>query len=586
MQLMLELGLADSVTMYNSGLVIDGLQSMFVPVNRSKDSIQWHYLHSEQDECIMYSRADEVCPHRLRSDRLNDSALENARNFVGWTTKAEILFGNSVGCPKVVCDANDSDILGSDKIAFDNIRSSKLDQCGSGCILEKASISGGKFVTFGVTVGRGQKDKSLHIDPSSWYKKMVGWAARTNVILYDARDRQAWLTDGASALLHISRTQLSLDFLEGVDLQMYRPPDPGVNGSTCRKALLDDTNRMLEIDREYVGTTEERTCVNGNWETKTVVKHRTICLQDMVKDNWKILNQIFSLSKLPAGVEVPTSIRKHIEGFDFADIVHSAEEMIPRTQPLGPHGRAWLGFARAIHAITLFGTGFGDLIIPAAGSNKLCEYWSRVPKGLDYLVASVAHLEQLRDLQSNDQECQSEAIELCKGVYWHCGHRLFEHCNGCTIFQPCDRAQSVHARIPGHKTSMGLLRDGPAGAVIFGEMARKPLWGSRDDSHDRLIPPSRSHLDQTDEAISDSGIGASIGGGSSLIAPSNTASEAVDVPSSKGQVTRQSSRIQEPGSAVDSQDSSVHRQSGHAGGSGLKIPWNKRFRRYLQLSLR
>jgi hypothetical protein len=93
---MLELGLADRVTMYNNGLVIDGLQSMFVPVERSKDSIQWHFLYSEQDECIMYNQADEVCPDRLRSNHLDESALSTSRHFVGWTTNAEMLFGN---CP-------------------------------------------------------------------------------------------------------------------------------------------------------------------------------------------------------------------------------------------------------------------------------------------------------------------------------------------------------------------------------------------------------------------------------------------------------------------------------------------------------
>jgi hypothetical protein len=99
--------------------------------------------------------------------------------------------------------------------------------------LEKASISGGKVINVGVTVGRGRKDESLHIGVRDWYKMMVHQAARRNVILYDARDRQAWLTDAASALLHLSRAQLSLEIMEGVDLQRYRPPDPTVPGNAC-----------------------------------------------------------------------------------------------------------------------------------------------------------------------------------------------------------------------------------------------------------------------------------------------------------------------------------------------------------------
>ncbi|KIV91960.1 hypothetical protein PV10_06446 [Exophiala mesophila] len=546
MELMLGLGLTDTVTVYNRGLVIDGLQSMFVPVGRTKDSIQWHYIHSELDECIMYSRADEVCPDRLREDRLDESALGIGRNFVGWTTKAELLFG-------------------SDKINYKNIRPSHLDRCGPGYALEKASITAGKFLMLGVTIVPGQKDKASHHDLSSSYKLMIGCAARRNVILYDAQDQLGWLTDAASALLHLSRAQLSLDILEGVELQQYRSPDPSFIGNACIKALLDNTNRTLEIDRQYIGTTEERILVNGKWETKTVVRYRTIYFEDMVKDNWKILNQIFSYSDSHTGIELPTSIRKHIEGFDFDDIVHSAQQMFPLATPLDRQRGAWLDFARKINAITLFGTGFGDLIIPAAGSNKLCDYWSLVPKSLDYLVVSVAHLERLRNAQSTSQECHSENIELGKGIYWHRGDRLFEHCDGCTTSQPCDRAQKVNARIPGREGCMGFPTDNPAGAVIFGHMAHKRLWSSKDELHARPTPQSRSHFEQTDVAFSDSGIGASIADASSFTDPRFHDSETVAVPASWGRMIHQSnSRDEQPesGRTVDHKDSQMHSQTG------------------------
>ena len=583
MELMLGLGLTDTVTVYNRGLVIDGLQSMFVPVGRWKDSIQWHYIHSELDECIMYSRADEVCPDRLREDRLDESALGIGRNFVGWTTKAELLFGNLDGCSQGTCDANDSDVLGSDKINYKSIRPSHLDRCGPGYALEKASITAGKFLMLGVTIVPGQKDKASHHDLSSSYKMMIGCAARRNVILYDAHDQLGWLTDAASALLHLSRAQLSLDILEGVELQEYRSPDPSFIGNACIKALLDNTNRTLEIDRQYIGTTEERILVNEKWETKTVVRYRTIYFEDMVKDNWKILNQIFSYSVSHTGIELPTSIRKHIEGFDFDDIVHSAQQMFPLTTPLDRQRGAWLDFAKNINAITLFGTGFGDLIIPAAGSNKLCDYWSLVPKSLDYLVVSVAHLERLRNSQFNSQECHSENIELGKGIYWHRGDRLFEHCDGCTTSQPCDRAQKLNARIPGSKGCMGFPTDSPAGAVIFGHMAHKRLWGSKDELHARLNPQSRSHSEQTDGAFSDSGMGASIGDASSPTDPPFPNSKAVAVPASWGRMIHQSniSRDQQPGSGptVDHKDSQMRSQTGR-----LLILCKTGFRRHLSRS--
>ena len=446
-------------------------------------------------------------------------------------------------------------------------------------------------MTFGFTVGRGKKDDPLRIDPGSCYRKMVGWAAGTNVILYDARDRQAWLTDGASTLLHLSRAQLSLDIFEDVDLQKYRPPDSSAARSGCQRALLDEANRMLEVDREYLGTTEERTIINGACETKTVVKHRTICFQDMVKDNWRILNQIFSLSKPPTGVELPTSIRKHIEGFDFVDIVHSAEGMTRRTMPLGAHGRAWLDFARAIDAITLFGIGFGQLIVPSTGSNRLCEYWNRVPKGLDYLTTSVTHLLQLRE-RFDGQERHYEPMELCNGIYWHRGHQLFEHCNGCTTAQPCDRVQSLQTPIFGTKFNPGSMKDSLAGAVVFGKAACRPLWGKKDGSKAELLPQSQLQTEQAEDAILDSGIGTSIDGGLSLMTLSSTTQESAGVLSHSGRVAPRSSRTQEP--AADPQNQLAHRQIGQseifqpgcAGDSGLKIPWKRRLKRYFRLPLR
>jgi hypothetical protein len=258
---------------------------------------------------------------------------------------------------------------------------------------------------------------------------------------------------------------------------------------------LDDVNRRLEVDLEDLGSFTERTLVNGVWETKTVEKQRVVCFQDMVKDNWKILNQIYSLQKPALGVELPTTFRGHIEGFDFADIVHSAVEMIPRSRAFGSHGRAWLDFAKAINAITLFGNGFGELVIPAAGSNKLCEHWRTVPKGLNYLVASVAHLDQLSEVNFDRQETPPNPVELCKGIYWRRGHRLFEHCNGCTSAQPCDRAQDLLAPILESKVAPGPLKDGRAGVVVFGKSRRHSLRGSKDNSQSELLPQSQSDQD-------------------------------------------------------------------------------------------
>lgn len=443
-------------------------------------------------------------------------------------------------------------------------------------------------MSVGLTIGRGKKDESLWVGVRDWYRVMISWASRTNIILYDARDRQAWLTDGAGALLHLSRAQLSLGIFDGVNLQNYRPPNRVEIGNACQKALLDNENRMIEVDRDYLGSSEERTFVNGVWETKTVTKYRIICFQDMVKDNWRILNQIFSHSKPPAGIELGNPLRKHIEGFDFADIVHSAEEMVPRTQPVSAHGRSWLEFAHAIHAITLFGTGFGDLIVPAEGSNKLCELWRRPPKGRDYLIASVVHLDRLREQHSNSPEKDSDPFKLCKGIHWYRGHRLFEHCSNCTTAHPCDRAQSLHSPMYGPRVNPGPLKDRLEGAVIFGKTVRNSLWHRDDDLQTGVSPLPDSQLEPNEEAVSDGGLGPGNGDGSCLPGTSSTAYD-LAIEEASEPVSLQHNEAREPPLAPESSDSQRLTSGEQLRDTARTVregSQKRTFRRYLSIRLR
>lgn len=83
----------------------------------------------------------------------------------------------------------------------------------AGCALEKVSISGGKFVTTGVSVGIGIRDKPIHVSRNGYVDKLQ-WIHKKYVVFRDEENKRGWLVNGTSALLHLLRTSLRLNTVD------------------------------------------------------------------------------------------------------------------------------------------------------------------------------------------------------------------------------------------------------------------------------------------------------------------------------------------------------------------------------------
>jgi hypothetical protein len=83
-------------------------------------------------------------------------------------------------------------------------------------------------------------------------------------------------------------------------------------------------------------------------------------------------------------------------------------------------------FTRDIHAITLFGCGFGEIIRPA--DVCLCSHWDRLPEQREYLAASVSNLKEIMANHSGDKDMYP--VCLTNTIVWHNPDRVFEsrHC--------------------------------------------------------------------------------------------------------------------------------------------------------------
>ena len=79
-------------------------------------------------------------------------------------------------------------------------------------------------------------------------------------------------------------------------------------------------------------------------------------------------------------------------GHDFLDLINGESILELKMIRLGSRGKSWIKSVREAHAITLFGSGFGELLKPLETTTPLCSHWKNVPTGKNYLTILVKDL--------------------------------------------------------------------------------------------------------------------------------------------------------------------------------------------------
>jgi hypothetical protein len=83
-------GIPEAVT-YTTGYVFKGKYHAFVPVGKSKGSVQWHLIDTYPKR-LKWTDIDEHCPGRISVDLDSDDA-SHAWNFLGWCSPIACLLG-------------------------------------------------------------------------------------------------------------------------------------------------------------------------------------------------------------------------------------------------------------------------------------------------------------------------------------------------------------------------------------------------------------------------------------------------------------------------------------------------------------
>ena len=361
--------------------------------------------------------------------------------------------------------------------------------------LEKLNISGGRFLTLNGSFAKGNKDTPLSLRKTSLYLVETHYARKMNVILYDTKDRRGWFIDGASALLHLTRTQLSTKPYKDArlfKLQDFHHANPKDGADAALNALVDDFNRglpLLDETKKWLETVSIDN--NKRVELKSMVTPWRF--EDLVRDTWNILEQIqdHQIKLLTdSKIELRGTLRDQVEGFGFRDIVEGVKLLRPRVAILEPSGKGWVQFSRKIGAITLLGTGFGEIIRPAEDANHLCDTWKLLPKMKDYLAVCTSTLDAICTQTGNRDE---HPPQITQGIYWDKGPKLYEPCSGCKP-DACDRVQVLLTRSLGSKTHPKPF-DKPFGAVVFGRSANYNWrWRKRKRTVESINIPNGSQV--------------------------------------------------------------------------------------------
>lgn len=375
----------------------------------------------------------------------------------------------------------------------------------------------------------GVRETPVHISLDGYVAKLQ-WIKKQHFIFWDTEFRRGWLANGARALMHLLRatlqhTRLDLQLEGNSDMGKLPDLDDQSLASSAMKFLLNKANREMKL---YVSRTEF--CdeyVDGT--AKQQIKYHYHLLEHEVEHIFNVLEKLLAHQTMVEegkdGIDVNLVVQRHLVGWDFDDLITKESPLRRRVADLQTVRSGWLDFTRKIHAVTLFGRGFGELIRPVRMTEpQLCKEWSRLPGGMDYLAACIADLQAIMDKQGDPT---ASPKRLCEDVTWHIDHKAFQAC-------PCMQGRTNEHHEPvqdinssSHPKGSPELDGAPApdierGAIIF----KLPWhWGKRralGDEDPASVRPQQNWLEACEISETDSSLRMSPASSELVAGPSST----------------------------------------------------------------
>ncbi|KAF7556597.1 hypothetical protein G7Z17_g1345 [Cylindrodendrum hubeiense] len=226
-----------------------------------------------------------------------------------------------------------------------------------GGFLANLAVSPGRGIMGGAKFVLGLRDTPAHVARNGGYIPKLQWIATKFVLFWDENDKRGWLINGTSALLHIVRASLAHNSTDKFKAAfVFRPEDmkespTPLTADSAIDVLINSENLALKLYHEMDGY---------------------LSLQSRIEHFYRILEKLIDHQADGSGEDgtrLADKPRQYLEGWDFKDLATSRDPMYPRVATLETEGKVWVDLTRALHTITLFGRGFGELIRPADADN-------------------------------------------------------------------------------------------------------------------------------------------------------------------------------------------------------------------------
>lgn len=274
-----------------------------------------------------------------------------------------------------------------------------------------------------------KKEKPFWLTRENDYPGLLKSVGVQPIVFYDVADHRAWLTDGASALLHLVRVSLYLDENDPepvydwvFDATKFKDKWDGLTG---RQAALETLRNWDNLNLNVYVVRKQRRG-EGVFETEYATLETRI---EKILHSIEILIDKQAMSSSQDGIWVSQTwgIRREISGFDIRDIIKPCSAIRPRIKHVNSWGHGWVDLITSYGTTTIFGRGFGDLISPEE-PHALCSKWKSVPKGKDYMAASVSTLQMLYQRRPLRGKPGLNPGEMTSKIVWVSPDHPFKSC--------------------------------------------------------------------------------------------------------------------------------------------------------------
>jgi hypothetical protein len=82
-----------------------------------------------------------------------------------------------------------------------------------------------------------------------------------------------------------------------------------------------------------------------------------------------------------------------MQGYEFKAVVEGQSPFRQKAVTVDKTCKKWPSLVRDVDALVLFANGFG--VLQLLSDTGMCQMWRRVPRGRDYMAASIEILEDL-----------------------------------------------------------------------------------------------------------------------------------------------------------------------------------------------